>query len=79
MARGFESKDVEYQQSEASRPQHMRRELTPEERETQSKRRSLELALARARAERDAATSRAYQQTLDQAIQALETRLRSGE
>jgi len=77
MARGFESKDVEYQQSEAERRVVSRRALTPEEREREDRRRSLSLALARSRSELDAAASPAHRRMLEQAIAALEDQLRS--
>jgi hypothetical protein len=72
MARGFESKDVEFQQSEASRPRPGRRNLTPAERELAGKRQGIELALAKVRAERISATNAAHQKVLDQAIHDLE-------
>jgi hypothetical protein len=80
MARGFESKDVEYQQAEAQaqRGKSHNRALTPEERDAQASRRSLELALSRARADWAAATSPAHRQMLEQAIAALEEQLRAG-
>ena len=79
MARGFESKDVEYQQAEAQaqRGKSQNRALTPEERDAQASRRSLELALSRARADWAAATSPAHRQMLEQAIAALEEQLRA--
>jgi hypothetical protein len=75
MARGFESKDVEFQQAEAERGRSLGRELTPEEREAHAKRRTLELALARARADLLAARSDAHKKMLRAAIAALEQQL----
>ena len=77
MARGFESKDVEFQQAEAVRGKAGGRTLSPEEREAQSRRRTLELALARARADLTSARSPAHRQMLEQAIAALEDQLGS--
>ena len=77
MARGFESKDVEFQQAEAERAKSFRRALSPEEREAQARVRTLELSLARARADLANARSPAHRQMLEQAIQALEEQLRS--
>ena len=57
MARGFESKDVEFQQAEAERTHTVRQELTPEERARADRRRSLELSLLRARHDLNVATS----------------------
>ena len=75
MARGFESKDVEYQQAEAERVKRLGRAMTPEEREAQAKRASLELSLARARADLAAARTPAHQRMLTDAIAALEQQL----
>jgi len=75
MARGFESKDVEYQQAEAERTKTVAPSLTPDEREARARRRTIELALARARADLDAARSPAHRDMLTQAIAALEQRL----
>ncbi len=78
MARGFESKDVEFQQAEAIRRDRPRPSLTPAERERDARRRTLRLALANVRAERAAATNPAHQQMLDLAIQTLEAQLGAG-
>jgi hypothetical protein len=75
MARGFESKDVEYQQAEAERAKTQRQELTPEERDASVRRRTVELALIRARADLAAATSPAHREMLARAITALEEQL----
>jgi hypothetical protein len=75
MARGFESKDVEYQQAEAERVKQLGRGLTPEERAAQDKRATLELSLARARADLAAARTPAHQRMLAGAIAALEAQL----
>jgi hypothetical protein len=77
VARGFESKDVEFQQAEAERRQAAApRALTPEERDAQTRRRTLELALNRARADLAAARSAAHRAMLEQAIASLEDQLR---
>jgi len=78
MARGFESKMVEFQQEEAARratgaggkPQ-----LTADEQARQAKRRSLELARARAAADLERATAPAHRKMLEQAIAALDEQL----
>lgn len=75
MARGFESKDVEFQQAEKERAKTLGRALTPEERDAEARRRTLELALARARADLAAATSDAHKKMLATAIEALEQQL----
>jgi hypothetical protein len=77
VARGFESKDVEFQQSDAFRSRAKGRALTPAEREVESKRRGFELALSKVRAEMEGATNPHHRRMLDQAIQALEDQLRS--
>ena len=75
MARGFESKDVEFQQAEAERVKTLGQELTAEERK--SKHQSLALALARVRADLAAARTPAHKKMLADAIAALEQQLAS--
>jgi hypothetical protein len=77
MARGFESKDVEFQQAERERGRQLGRALTPEERDAQSKRQTIELALARARADLAAARTPAHKRMLAGAIETLERQLAS--
>jgi hypothetical protein len=75
MARGFESKDVEFQQAEAERVKRLGRELTSEERDAQAKRTTLELSLARAKADLVAARTPAHRRMLAAAIATLEQQL----
>ena len=75
MARGFESKDVEFQQAEKERVAPLRRALTADEREADAKRRTLELALARAKGDLAAARTDAHKRMLADAIAALEQQL----
>ena len=75
MARGFESKDVEYQQAEAERVKRLGREMTSEERDAQAKRATIELSLARAKADLAAARTPAHLRMLTDAIAALEQQL----
>ncbi len=75
MARGFESKDVEFQQAEKERVKALGPDLSAADRDAQSERRTLELALARARADLAAARSDAHRRMLTGAIAALEQRL----
>jgi hypothetical protein len=77
MARGFESKDVEFQQSEAARVTTTRRTLTPDEREAAARRQTLELTLTRARSELAAARSEPHRQMLERAIAALEEQVQA--
>jgi hypothetical protein len=77
MARGFESKDVEFQQAEAERVKTLGQPLTSEERDRKSRRQSIELALARARADLAAARTPAHKKMLAAAIAALEQQLAS--
>ena len=77
MARGFESKDVEFQQAERERGQQLGRALTPEQRDAQGRRGTIELALARARAELAAARTPAHKRMLAAAIETLERQLAS--
>jgi hypothetical protein len=78
MARGFESKDVEFQQAEAERLSAPRRSLTTEERDALARRRTIELALARAKADLSAARNDAHRQMLTAAIKTLEEQLAHG-
>ena len=75
MARGFESKDVEFQQAEKERGKQLGRELSSAERDAHSRRRTIELALARANADLVAARTPAHKQMLGRAIAALEMQL----
>jgi hypothetical protein len=75
MARGFESKDVEYQQAERDREKTLSPALTADERDAADRRRTLELSLARARADLAAATSPRHRDMLQQAIAALQQQL----
>jgi hypothetical protein len=75
MARGFESKDVEFQQAEAERARTLRPALSPEQRAVEAQRKTVELALARKRVELGAARSDAHRRTLAAAIDALEQEL----
>ena len=75
MARGFDSKFVEAQQEEATRDRKVGPLLTPEQRETLTKRRALEMSRARAVADLSRATSAAHKQMLGQAISALDEQL----
>ena len=72
MARGFESKDVEFQQAEKERGRQLGHALTPEERDTQDKRQTIDLALARAKADLGKARTPAHIRMLAAAIASLE-------
>ncbi len=76
MARGFESKDVEFQQSEAERAKSPKRMLSVEERDAQERRLTLDLALSRALADLDLAKSAAHRRMLEAAIAALREQIR---
>ena len=75
MARGFESKDVEFQQAEAEREKTERPPITPAERAAQDRRTTVSLSLARMRADLQRATSPAHRRMAEQAIAALEAEL----
>ena len=78
MARGFESKDVEFQQAEAECVKgNGRHELTREERAARARRHTIELSLARAKADFDSARSVAHRTMLTQAIASLEEQLKA--
>ena len=72
MARGFESKDVEFQQAESERRPAAGRVLSPAERDAAARRQSIDLALSRSRGELAAATSATHRRMLEQAIAELE-------
>ena len=75
MARGVESKAVEFRQSEDKWPKVAKWTLTGLEHETEPRRRTLELALGRAGSELGLARSAAHRQMLEQAIAALRERI----
>jgi len=75
MARGFESKDVEFQQAEAERRSPAGRALSAADRDEVVRRRSVELALARSRGDLAKATSVTHRKMLEQAIAELERQL----
>ena len=76
MARGFESKDVEFQQAEAERARSRRPAVSAQEHARREHWRTVELSLTRARADLSTATSPAHRQMLARAIAALEAQLR---
>lgn len=71
MARGFDSKFVEAQQEEATRPKATGPPLTPEQRDIAERRKALEMSRARATADLERATVPAHRKMLEQAIAAL--------
>ena len=75
MARGFESKMVEFQQEEAARGKSTARSLSPEEKARQAKRTGLELARTRAADDLARATNPAHRRMLEQALAALDQQL----
>ena len=74
MARGFESKDVEYQQAEAQRTRGVRSPGVGAH-AVSDRQRTLELSLVRAEADLAAARSPVHRRMLEQAIAALRERL----
>ena len=75
MARGFESKMVEFQQEEAAKGRSSAPALSADERARRIHRESLELARARAAADLARATVPAHRRMLEQAIAALEKQI----
>ncbi len=75
MARGWESKSIEAQQEEAARGRSLARPLTDDERVAAERRRSLELARARAADDLTRATASAHRRLLEQTLQAIEAQL----
>ena len=76
MARGWESKSVEAQQADRESPQTAAAPLTPAEAARVERRRTLELARARAVADLAAASRPAHRAMLEAAIRALDEQLR---
>jgi hypothetical protein len=75
MARGWESKAIEAQQEEAARGRVRARPMTDAERVTLERRRSLELARARAADDLTRATAPAHRRLLQQTIDAINDQL----
>ena len=76
MARGFESKMVEFQQEEAARGRSSAPALTEAEQVRRARREGLALARSRTAAELARATAPAHRQMLEQALAALDDQLR---
>jgi glutathionyl-hydroquinone reductase len=77
MARGFESKDVEYQQAERERAQARRPAKSDEQRSADSRRTAIALSLTRMRADLTKATAFAHRTMIERAIATLEAELAS--
>ena len=75
MARGFESKDIEYQQAEAQRPRGKTGVRSAEQRAADARRQTLELSIARTESDLRAATSPVHRRMLEQALTALRERV----
>ena len=75
MARGFDSKFVEAQQEEATRPKTVGPGLNPEQRILADRRKALELSRARAAADLERATVPAHRKMLEQALASLDAEL----
>jgi hypothetical protein len=75
MARGWESKSVEAQQEDASRPRPKGTFATPEQRAREDRRRTLEMSRKRAVDDLARASAPAHRQMLHQAIASLEEQL----
>jgi hypothetical protein len=79
VARGFESKDVEFQQAEAERTSRPVASLTEIARKRREARHTIELALVKARDDFTRATVPAHRKMLEQTIEALEEKLKTDE
>jgi hypothetical protein len=75
MARGFESKMVEFQQEEAARGRSKAAPVSPEEQARMTQRTTLQLARSRAATDLSRATRPAHKAMLEQAIKALDDQL----
>lgn len=76
MARGFESKSVESQQEEAQRSKAMKPAMSEEEKDRQSRKAVLELALAQTQAEMTAACRPAHREMLKLRLEAIQAQIR---
>lgn len=76
MARGFESKSVESQQEEAQRAKSLKPALSDEEKARQSRKATLELALAQTQAEMTAACKPAHREMLKLKLEAIQAQIR---
>jgi hypothetical protein len=74
MARGFESKDIEFQQAEAERKASVRRAPTEAQRQASAERQTLELTITHVKHELATATSDAHRRMLASALEDLERR-----
>jgi hypothetical protein len=79
MARGFESKDVEFQQAEAERQKTVPRDLSGAERNDPTEVRAIRLSLHRVKDELAGAVHPAHRQMLERAIVDLEEQLASAQ
>jgi hypothetical protein len=77
MARGWESKSVESQQEDATRPHPHKSALTPAQQADEERRRTLVLTRARTLADLGRATSSRHREMLEQAIKSLDEQLSS--
>jgi hypothetical protein len=75
MARGWESKSIESQQEDARTASVKRPVLSPEERQRAERRTSLQMALARAQAELQAASQPAYRDMLRLKLETIRAQL----
>ncbi len=75
MARGFESKSVESQQEEAQRTPTFRPELSPEEKERETRRTGLKLAMAQTQSEMGAACRPAHREMLKLRLDAIRAQI----
>ena len=75
MARGWESKSIESQQDDARTASVKKPALSPEERARAERRTSLQMALARAEAELEAAWQPAYREMLRLKLETIRARL----
>jgi hypothetical protein len=77
MARGWESKSVEAQQADREQRSSIGGPVTPEDAALAARRRTLELALARAKADLGRATAPAHRTMLTEAMRALTEQLQA--
>jgi hypothetical protein len=76
MARGWESKSIESQQTDAAADRNRKPARTPEALAIEARRRDLNVARARVLADLERATAPAYRQMLESALADLDARIR---
>ena len=75
MARGWESKSIEFQQDDARSKAEPKHHLTPQERDLESRKQALQLARSRTLQQIHSTENPRYKDLLEQALQGLDQQL----